>query len=113
MAERLSCRPRTTPLAGHWTGKVATSKWCARCETLHRTRRHGLGEEPCPLAPCWGCEHPRREHGEDGTGACRRLHGGCRCARFVTLEAGVTPLPPFVKLGSLGPKSKFNPGNQR
>lgn len=46
-----SSSPRKTPLAGHWTGKVATSRWCRRCERLHTTRRHAKGEEVCPNLP--------------------------------------------------------------
>ena len=71
-------QPRRTPLAGHWTGKVATSRWCHRCERLHRTRRHSKGEEACPKLTM--DEFQARAN-----------------------ERGTTPLQPYVHKG-LGPK---------
>lgn len=81
MSDRSSL-PRRTPLAGHWTGKVATSRWCRRCERLHTTRRHARGEEVCPKL------------------TMEELHARAN-------ERGATPLPPFVKLKTLGPKDPF------
>jgi hypothetical protein len=106
-------QPRKTPLAGHWTGKVATSRWCRACERLHRTRRHADGEEPCPTAPCWGCEHERQRHGTDGTGPCAH-DARCRCAGFLEPERGVTPHEPAIRLTRLGPSTAnpFNPATR-